>query len=234
MEATLNSGAGWEGLTVAKLRPRHLARQRILTGAKKSAVTDSFDNLRARLVKALKDNGWNRVAITSPTKGCGKTFLAANLAMSCARQTGLRSVLFDMDFRDPKLATVLGLKPPGAFGEYLYDNQPPEAHLLRVESNLAVALNDRAMAEPSDLLMSDRTEMTIAKMQEALSPDVVLFDMPPMLVFEDVMTFLSRIDGVLVVSGGKTTKAEDIREVERRLDGKAPLLGVVLNMAEDA
>ncbi len=232
LDASANNGAGWNGLTIVKLNKRHLARQRILTGAKRSAASDTFDTLRARMIKALRDNGWSRVAITSPTKGCGKTFTAANLAMSCARQTGLRSVLFDMDFRNPKLAGVLGVRPPGPFGEYLYDIEPPEAHLLRVEDNLAVALNDRAMAEPSDLLADDRTEATIAKMQEALTPDVVMFDMPPMLQFEDVRTFLPRVDAVLVVSGGKTTKAEEIREVERLLDGKVPLLGVVLNMAE--
>ncbi|QHQ34071.1 CpsD/CapB family tyrosine-protein kinase [Algicella marina] len=232
MEAQIGGGAGWEALTQVQLKQRHLARNRILTGDKVTPVMESFDMLRARMVKALKDNGWNRVAITSPTKGCGKTFLAANLAMSCARQTGLRSVLYDMDFRNPKLGSVLGVRAPGPFNEYLYDGLAPESHLIRVADNLAVGLNDKAMAEPTDLLSSDKTEETIAKMQDALKPDVVLFDMPPMLVFEDVMTFLSRVDGVLVVSGGHTTKAEDIREVERRLEDKAPLLGVVLNMAE--
>ena len=70
-------------------------------------------------------------------------------------------------------------------------------------------------------------------MQAALQPDVVLYDLPPALACDDVIAFLPQLDGVLLVVGGGLTQAEDVRKCERLLAGQTPLLGVILNKAED-
>jgi Mrp family chromosome partitioning ATPase len=59
----------------------------------------------------------------------------------------------------------------------------------------------------------------------------VIYDMPPMLAFDDVSAFLPHLDGVLLVSDGTQTTARQLTECEQMLGGQVPLLGVVLNRA---
>jgi hypothetical protein len=42
---------------------------------------NSFDILRTKVLLTMRKNGWKRLAVTSPTMGCGKTTTACNLAI---------------------------------------------------------------------------------------------------------------------------------------------------------
>jgi len=63
---------------------------------------------------------------------------------------------------------------------------------------------------------------------------VMLFDLPPALYYDDVMAFRGQFDGVILVIGGGITTEKEIRETQRRLGEDVPLLGTVLNKAEDS
>jgi Mrp family chromosome partitioning ATPase len=223
----------WKRLRQVALDPRHLARHRLISAGREDPAYVAFDVLRTRLLQALKARGWSRVAITSPTKGCGKTFVSANLAFSLAR-TSSRIALMDMDLRIPSLATVLGVREPDSMLDFLTGRRSMERHLLRVAPNLAVGLNAAPVADASELLQAPETADTLAAMQDALRPDVVIYDLPPALLCDDLIAFLPQVDGVLLVAGGGVTQAEDVRKCERLLADQTPLLGVILNKAEDA
>jgi len=94
------------------LDTRHLIRNRLISATREDPAHVAFDVLRTKLVATLRARGWHRVAITSATPDCGKSFVAANLAISLSRQSGLRTVLMDMDLRRPSLATMLGISAP--------------------------------------------------------------------------------------------------------------------------
>lgn len=224
----------WAGLRGVALDQRHLARRRVIAAGRRDPAHVAFDVLRTRLLQVLKARGWTRVAITSPTQGCGKTFVAANLALSLARQPSCRTVLMDMDLRDPSLADLLGVRDPGSMRDFLTGVRPPEAHLLRAEPNLAVGLNAAPAANAAELLQEPAARAALDAMQAALRPDVVLYDLPPALLCDDVIAFLPQVDGVLLVAGGGRTQANDVRKCERLFADQTPLLGVVLNKAEDA
>ena len=112
-DATAHAGASqWGALDEFTLDVAHLTRTRGVSYQKNDPAHVVFDVLRTRLLKVCKDNSWSRIAITSPTRGCGKTFVAANLAFSLARQAECRTVLIDMDLRLPELASTLGPTTP--------------------------------------------------------------------------------------------------------------------------
>lgn len=227
------SDEAWNALGTVTLDPDHVARNRVVSASRQvDAANAAFDVLRTRLLQALKAHGWSRVAITSPTPGCGKTFVAANLAFSLSRQASCRTVLMDMDLRDPSLARVLGIPEPGAMRDFLTGAQPLETHLVRVEANLAIGANARPVPDAAELLQEPATPQALAAMQAALCPDVVLYDLPPALSCDDVLAFLPQVDGVLLVAGGGLTQAEDIRKCERMFADQTRLLGVILNKAE--
>ena len=103
--------AAWERLRTVTLDRRHLTRHRVIAADRVDPAHVAFDVLRTRLLQTLRARGWRRVAITSPTQGCGKTFVAANLAFSLSRRASCRTVLLDLDLRIPSLAAVLGVAP---------------------------------------------------------------------------------------------------------------------------
>jgi Mrp family chromosome partitioning ATPase len=233
MEANAPAGPNpWAALREVTLDPAHLERKRVVTYQKSDPAHVAFDILRTRLLKVFKDNGWSRLAVTSPTKGCGKTFVSANLALSLARQAECRTVLIDMDLKLPGLAGTLGLATPCSIKSYLTGQERPEDYFQRVGLNLALGLNTERVRDSAELLHDERTAQALALMRELYRPDAVIFDLPPMLVSDDAIGFLPNVDCVLLVAAAGQTNPAEIEEFERLLGETTNFLGVLLNKCE--
>ncbi|MEC3861302.1 hypothetical protein VK792_08400 [Mesobacterium sp. TK19101] len=233
------AGAAWDTLRPFPVDDRLLERNRVITAAREDLAHTAFDVLRTRLLQGLRQNGWSRVAITSPSKDCGKTFTAANLALSLSRQENCRTILLDFDMRRPSLARVFGIENCGTLGDMLRGDVAPEDHLrvmgkntLDVGRNVAFGFNDKVEPYASELLHEAGTAEVLDDMQRRFNADVVLFDMPPALYHDDVMAARNLFDGVLLVIGGGITKASEVKDVERRLGADTPFLGSILNFSE--
>jgi Mrp family chromosome partitioning ATPase len=231
--------AVWDRLGSFPIDEDRLETKRIVTATRRDPSHAAFDVLRTKLLQTLKDNGWRRVAITSPTEGCGKTFMAVNLILSLSRQQDCRSVLMDLDMRRPAVADIFGMPTPGAMGDFLRGEVPASQHLrragqnlLKIGDNIAVGANGRREEFASELMNAPATLERIEQMERDLAPDVVLYDMPPALVNDDVLAARHLFDGVLIIVGGGITKPQEVREVERRLGADTPLFGIVLNKSE--
>jgi Mrp family chromosome partitioning ATPase len=229
----------WAQLGSIPVDPAHLERNLIITAGRHDPAHGAFDVLRTRLMQTLYENDWKRVAITSPTRDCGKTFTAVNLAISLSRYETNRTVLMDMDMRNPSLAQVIGAPDPGSMGNFLQGNADPSTffkrlgrNALNIGANLAVGLNNRIEPYAAELIQDPHADAAFARMMQEMDPDVVLYDLPPALAYDDVIAFKKHFDGILMVIGGGATKAEEIHEAMRRIGEDVPLLGVVLNQAE--
>jgi Mrp family chromosome partitioning ATPase len=223
----------WLALGEIGLDPRVLARERIVTRDKTDPAHVPFDALRTRLLKALHDNRWSRVAITSPTKGCGKTMVACNLAFSLARQPETRCMLIDLDLRMPQIAERLGQRDAYAIEPFLLGEVPARDYLRRAGGNLAIGFNTARVWNAAELVQGRRVAATLAGAWDLYRPHVVIFDLPPMLTSDDVLAFLPNVDGLLLVAAGGQTTAREIEECERLMAEHTNFLGVVLNKAED-
>lgn len=227
------AAAAWQALGATRLNAPHLAELRIISALDRDTSANTFDLLRTRMLQALDDFGWRRIIVASPTRGCGATFVAANLALSLARRPSVRTLLVDLELRQPGLASTLGINQVGALQDLLVGDVPLRSHVLRCGDNLALALNARPVANAAELLQEPATLRALEAMQETLEPDVILYDMPAVLSCDDVVAFLPQVDAVLLVADGTRTRAADILRCERLFEAKVPLLGVVLNRAED-
>lgn len=223
----------WESLGPVVLDAEKLVGNGLFPYPSSDPAAAAFDILRTRLLHGLTARGWKRIAVTSPTHGCGKSFVATNLALSLARRPESRTVLLDLDLRRPQLADLLGQRDVAPLREFLTGEQPLESHFRRVGRTLALGLNGEAVQDASDLLHDPETALGLAAMQEQLDPEVVLYDLPPALVADDVLALAGQIDAVLLVTDGTRTTPEDIRACERLFEGQLPLMGVVLNRAQD-
>lgn len=224
----------WEDMTELEINPRRLERERIVTREKSDPAHVPFDLLRTRLSKTLAERSWSRIGITSPTQACGKTVISANLAFSLARRTETRTVLLDLDLRLPRLSRILGPGEPRPISLLLEGGARPERFCYRIGRSLAVGLNTEPVANAAELLATPQAADAVGRIAETLRPDVLLCDMAPVLVGDEVLAFLANLDAViLVAAAGKTTPAE-IEEAEALIAEQTNMLGVVLNMAEDA
>lgn len=228
-----------EGLRRITLVPRRLAQNRLISAGREDPAHVAFDVLRSKLLAVLDAKGWRRVAITSATPSCGKSFVAANLAISLSRKAGLRTLLVDADMRRPGLAGLFGVAKPGPIAELLAGRCAPEAHLLRPARNdlnigedLVLALNDRAETYAAEILQAPATAAALARVDARIAPDVVLYDMPPALYHDDVLAFRPQFDGVLIVVAGGRSTAQEVRDLHDRLGADVPVLGVIMNRAE--
>ena len=208
------------------------SRLPLVSAFRKSPTARAFDLLRTRLLHSLQAHGWKRVAITSPTSGAGTTFNAVNLALSLARVPNSRTILMDFNFRKPGVAQALGIEAPGDLARLLVEEEAPAQHLQRLSETLAVATNQVANPDASDLLHDRGVADVLALLIEEMAADTVLFDLPPVLEHDDVAAFLPQVDGVLLISDGEQTTAAQLAACEKVLEGHAPLLGVVLNRAQ--
>lgn len=222
--------AAWDALETLKLDDEHLAAERIVAWQKSDSAHLAFDVLRTRLLQVLREKGWRKVLITSPGKACGKTTVATNLAISLARHAGVRTLLVDLDLRNPRIADRLGLGAfPISVAEWLGSEAQVRSQFIRVGDNLAVCLNTVPTENPAEFLQDARTARRLDAAINELAPSAVIYDMPPMLISDDVLGFLPQVDCTLLVAGAGLTTAEEIDECERLLDGNTNFLGVLLN-----
>lgn len=198
---------------------------------RESESAKAIDLLRTRLLHTLRAQGWRRVAIASPTSGCGATWMTVNLAQGLARVPNSRTIIMDMNFRKPGLAQALALPSQGDMAGFLSGRLPAQRHLLRLTDGLVVGLNGDSKTTGSEVLHNPTTGKVIDAMMEDSRADVALFDLPPVLEHDDLSAFLPQVDAVLLVADGNRTTAKDLAACEKILAGHTQLLGVVLNRA---
>ena len=219
----------WQDLPIATPGPG--GDMPLVDDHRNSAAARAFDLLRTRLRQTTLEHRWVNIAVTAPTSGCGNSFSATNLALSLSRVPGSRTVLMDMNMRNPGLARAFDMQAPGAMSDLLSGRADLGKGMLRVSDTLALGLNDQPEVNAAEILQDSATAETLLRLRASLQPEIVLYDMPPMLEHDDLSAFLPQLDGVLLISDGTQTMARHLRECERMLEGQVPLLGIVLNRA---
>lgn len=218
----------WHALSPLDLDPTLLVRNRIFSYGGGDAAAE-FDLLRTKAILQMRKNGWKRLAITSPTMGCGKTTTAANLALGFTRQLDKSVILFDMDLRRPSLARMLGAKPEQGVRELLSGTVDFAHQAVRVGDNVALSLSKGASKDSAQLLQRDATGRQIDAIEADYQPDLVIFDLPPMLASDDTTGFLKNVDCVLLIAGAEITSVSQVDSCERQIAEHTNVLGVVLN-----
>ncbi len=220
--------ATWAALGEATLNPRRLAAARVVAHVPCPEAT-AFDVMRTSLLTQLRERGWTRVAITSPGSACGKTTVCLNLAFSLARQSELRVLVLEMDLRRPAIARALGLPGEPRFASVLDGSATAERQLVRIGANLALGVNLQPVPSPAELLSSTQASAAIDGIEARFRPDVILFDMPPVLLADDTMAFLDQVDCALIVAAAEQSTVTEIDRAGKELAGQTQVLGVVLN-----
>lgn len=188
-----------------------------------------YDMLRTKVLHLMRTNGWKRLAVTSPNSGCGKTTTSVNLGISLGRQLDLRTMVFDLDMRRPSMGKVLSLTGHDNFSDVLSGKVEFAKQAVRLNDNVSFGVNFTAAHNPAELLHNPQSIETISQIEATYQPDLMIFDMPPMLASDDNVAFLKNVDCALLVAAAESTTIEQVDMCERELSELTNVLGIVLN-----
>ena len=158
-------------------------------------LVESFRTLRMNVMQGSDANV--SLAISSPSPGDGKSFIASNLAMSFA-DAGFRTVLVDGDTRRGSLHDLF----ESARGPGLTDFLAGEAHQNEIihstgHDKLALIPSGRPRRQSPELLVGSALKNLVKDLRSRF--DVVIFDTPPLAAGIDGYAIASAAGSLLVV-----------------------------------
>lgn len=210
--------------------PNHqLERKRIIAGFYNNPQSAVFRMLRTQVLKKMRSNRWQTLAVTSPTAGEGKSVVAANLAMAIAMELNQTVLLVDMDLRNPSISNYFALNAQVGLKDYLSGDLKLSEVLINPGIKRLVILPGVGRAEDSaELLSSPKMASLVADIKSQYDSRVIIFDVPPVLQTDDVSLAASYFDStLLVLEDGKNTESNITKSLQM-LEG-SPLLGTVVN-----
>lgn len=220
--------ARWEALQAFEPSEKRMHKARIFS-SEASKDAQHFDILRTKLLLEMRRNDWTRIAITSATPACGKTTTACNLIAGMSRQPEARAILFDIDFRRPGISKLFGVTPTSSLEDVFLGETSFAEQTMRLGSNTAISMTTRPSADPARVLLRTQTAEILDDIQAQYRPDLMLFDMPPVLVSDESRGVLKMVDAVVIIAGAETSTVAQIDEVEREVAQYSNVAGVVLN-----
>ncbi|HEX6998131.1 MAG TPA: CpsD/CapB family tyrosine-protein kinase [Gammaproteobacteria bacterium] len=229
--AASNTPLSTESLTRVKLNSRALRSNRVLCD-EESPAASAYKMLRTRVLQRMRRNGWTTLAVTGTCPDEGKTLTAINLSMSLARDMSTSVILVDLDLRKPAIAQYLGVSPRFGIADYLQGAVSLERAAVRADiDRLGFLLNERPFTNSSEMLTSPQMEALVARLKQG-DGRIVVFDMPPLLVTDDMLAFCPLVDGILLVlSQGKTRQSDLLAAKELLQD--VNVVGTVLNRSTE-
>lgn len=168
------------------------------------------------------------IAITSSGPGEGKTFIAANIALSYA-QNGVKTLLLDLDMRKPRIEKVLGIERINVgVSNHILKDVPLDRIITKYQENLDIIPVGPIPPNPTALLTSKKLEELVATLRTMY--DKIVIDLPPILAAADALIVSKLVDGlVLIIRAGKTQKSSLKAAFENIVTSSSKLLGSVIN-----
>jgi capsular exopolysaccharide synthesis family protein len=221
-------------LPVEHLRQQHILSGRAL-GLEDPAVSDMYRLLRTRVIQSMRKHGWRSVGITSAGARVGKSLTAINLAISIARDGSYNVALVDADLRRPSTATMLGIDDGPGLIDYLATERELESVLIKPDvENLMIlpGRGDSSGVAVPELLTSKKMVGLVGALQQSFGSNLLIVDLPPILVGDDVVAVGPLFDCLLVVIAEGETEVEDLRKAAE-LVKQFNIVGTVLNKSSE-
>jgi tyrosine-protein kinase Etk/Wzc len=164
----------------------------------RSFVAEEFRKLRISLSFLGIDAAHKKLLITSSISGEGKSFIAANLAVSLSL-TGKKVVLVDLDLNNPSLSKILGVDYEYGVTEFLEGDKTPQQVInsLRTHENLSFISAGSLPENPTELLANGKVESLIDYLENNF--DFVLIDTSPAVLVTDAYILSGMCDATLYV-----------------------------------
>lgn len=195
----------------------------------RSPVAEAYRHLRTSLLLSSAGQPPKTVLVTSSQPSEGKTTTVVNIATMLA-QTGADVLVLDCDLRRPRVHAHFGLPNARGVTNYL-SGDANVSDLIQTYGplpNLKVVTSGPVPPNAAELLGSDEMRKLLYVLAESFTH--IIIDSPPAISFTDASILSTMVDGVmLVVHGGRSSRAVVRRAKQQLQDVGAHLFGIVLN-----
>lgn len=216
---------------------RHTGAKLIVTRQdereEQSQTLELFRLLRFNLEYLKKDHQNQTLLITSSIKGEGKTFIAANLALSLA-SIGEKVALLSLDLRQPTLMRYFNLDEKLGITDFIIKKGIDKESLFQHYNgipNLKLLGSGIVVGQISTTLMHERIGVLINELKQDF--DRIIIDTAPIGLVSDAYAINPYVDSTIYVVRNNFTKKEHLRIVDNIYNnGKLNNCMILLNETE--
>lgn len=164
----------------------------------RSFVAEEFRKLRISLSFLGIDSSHKKLLVTSSISGEGKSFIAANLAVSISL-TGKKVVLVDMDLNNPSLSKILNVNQEYGTTELLNGEKRADEVIKKLDEheNLWFISAGNLPENPTELLANGKVNAIIDYLENNF--DMVVIDTSPSVLVTDAFILSGLCDATLYV-----------------------------------
>ncbi|WP_445004365.1 polysaccharide biosynthesis tyrosine autokinase [Halomonas mongoliensis] len=215
-------------------RDRHGQEVATAVLAEKAPADTSIEalrSLRTSLHFAMLEADDNRLVITGPSPGIGKSFIAVNLGAVCA-QVGQKVLVVDADMRKGHVHYAFGGRSEGGLSELL-SGKAALQDVIRPgnQEGLSYIARGSSPPNPSELLAHPRFSEFLEEASRRF--DLVLIDTPPVLAVTDAAVVAKQCATTLMVVRFQLNPIKEIQIATRRLEtAGVTTKGAILNAME--
>ena len=199
----------------------------------KASVSEIFRTLRTNVQFMTASSEHNSILFTSTQAGDGKSWIAANLAITFA-QAGKKVILVDTDMRRGRQHNIFELPNNKGLSNYLIlsvkDSQEYLGEYIQptMIDNLYVITAGVVPPNPSELLTSTKMVNLIKTLEQMA--DIVIFDSTPSTMVTDALAISRYVGSTLIVASHKKTKMEVLKQIKKNIENVGGRVsGVILN-----
>ncbi len=202
----------------------------------KSPITECFRTLRTNLVFARNNKNLKNILIISSFSSEGKSYVAANLAMSFAK-TNKKVVIVDADMRKGRQHSIFNVKNSKGLSNCLsniskFDSTSINQIAKYVKSteypNIHLIPSGTRPTNPLELISSDKMLELLSILDKIY--DYVIIDGTPTNIVSDSIALSKYVDATVIVGEYKKTKIEAINKVKKSIENVGgSITGVILN-----
>jgi capsular exopolysaccharide synthesis family protein len=200
----------------------------VVAEAPKSAISESFRNLRGSLFIKLKSEQSKVILITSSQPQEGKSFISFNLAASIA-SVGFKTVIIDCDLRRPTLHIKFKENNSSGISNFMTRNANEDEIIHKTSvDNLSFIPAGPLLPNPSELLDSGILDDLMDLLKSRF--EFIIIDTPPVGLVADSIQLMKYANQILVVSRNNVTRKEILVNALTSLDSnKIANYEVILN-----
>lgn len=200
---------------------------------KNSTMEEIFRSMRTNLQFMMKEND-KVILFTSSTSGEGKTFNAANLAVSFAL-LDKKVILVGLDIRKPRLAELFeindhhhGITPLLTHDNPTWEEIQKQILPSDINKNLELLLAGPIPPNPSELVSRQALENVFKELRNHY--DYILIDTAPVGLVTDTLQIGRVADATVFVCRADYTPKESFSLINQLSDeGKLPKMSIVIN-----
>jgi exopolysaccharide/PEP-CTERM locus tyrosine autokinase len=220
------------GQAAARHVRREAEKELVTLKNPQSFEAEQFKILRTNLLFPESRKTPRSVMVTSAVPGEGKSFVAANLAVSVARHVNWNVLLIDCDLRRPSIHRQFGFENVPGLSNYLTDTVSLPRLLLKTGiKNLTILPAGRLPDNPSELLSSERMAALLEEVAARYNDRLIIIDSPPPRLTAESGALARYVDAILLVVKYGSTPKNSVTELIDKL-GKNKIIGAVVNNFE--